>query len=68
MPFGATGPGAPYAGLSNLEALLTVSQDNAALLRHAFPEIPVHIARVVVDERGFAMDDIVDLKVRGVVA
>jgi len=53
VPFGATGPGAPYAGLSNLEALLTVSQDNAALLRHAFPDIDVHIARVVVDERVF---------------
>ncbi|GAA2709494.1 glycosyltransferase [Actinoplanes palleronii] len=53
VPFGATGPGAPYAAVAGLQALLTVSEDNAALLRHAFPELPTHIARVVVDERVF---------------
>ncbi|KUL40013.1 glycosyltransferase family protein [Actinoplanes awajinensis] len=53
VPFGATGPGAPYAAVAGLQALLTVSEDNAALLRHAFPALPTHIARVVVDERVF---------------
>jgi glycosyltransferase involved in cell wall biosynthesis len=53
VPFAATAAGAPYAGVSGIEALLTVSQDNAALLRYAFPDLPVHIARVVVDERVF---------------
>ncbi|WP_229068343.1 glycosyltransferase [Actinoplanes sp. DH11] len=57
VPFGTTGPGAPYAGVGGLEALLTVSQDNAALLRHAFPGLPVHEARVVVDERLFHPGD-----------
>jgi len=53
VPFATTAPGAPYAGVGGVEALLTVSQDNAALLRYAFPDIAVHIARVVVDERVF---------------
>jgi hypothetical protein len=53
VPFAQTGPGAPYAGAPGIEALLTVSRDNAALLRHAFPGLPVHVARVVVDERVF---------------
>jgi hypothetical protein len=53
VPFAGTGAGAPYAGVPGIAALLTVSQDNAALLRHAFPELPVHVARVVVDERVF---------------
>jgi hypothetical protein len=57
VPFGTTAPGAPYAGVGGIEALLTVSQDNAALLRHAFPGLPVHIARVVVDERVFHPGD-----------
>ena len=39
--FTATAAGAPYAGVSGIEALLTVSQDNAALLRYAFPD-PEH--------------------------
>jgi hypothetical protein len=53
VPFAATATGAPYAGVAGIEALLTVSQDNAALLRHAFAQFPVHVARVVVDERVF---------------
>jgi hypothetical protein len=53
VPFAGTAAGAPYAGVRGIEALLTVSQDNAALLRHAFPGLAVHIARVVVDERVF---------------
>ena len=53
IPFAASGAGAPYAGVRSLQALLTVSQDNAALLRHAFPDLAVHLARVVVDERVF---------------
>jgi hypothetical protein len=57
VPFAATTAGAPYAGVRGIEALLTVSQDNAALLRHAFPGVPVHIARVVVDETVFHPGD-----------
>lgn len=57
VPLAGTGPGAPYAGVPGIEALLTVSQDNAALLRHAFPQFPVQVARVVVDERVFHPGD-----------
>ncbi|AGZ41478.1 glycosyl transferase [Actinoplanes friuliensis] len=53
VPFEGTGPGAPYAGVNGIEALLTVSEDNAALLRYAFPDLAVHLARVVVDEQVF---------------
>jgi Glycosyl transferases group 1 len=49
VPWESTGPGAPYAGLPNLVALLTVSHDSAELLRYAFPRIPVHVTRNVVD-------------------
>jgi hypothetical protein len=48
IPYETTGPGAPYAGLGAV-ALLTVSQDSAALLAYAFPDLPVHLARLVVD-------------------
>ena len=48
-----TEAGAPYAGASRLAAVLTVSDDSAALLRYAFPSIPVHVARVVVDRNVF---------------
>ncbi|MDI6101737.1 glycosyltransferase [Actinoplanes sp. NEAU-A12] len=53
VPFATTAAGAPYASVPGIEAHLTVSQDNAALLRHAFGQVPVHVARVVVDERVF---------------
>jgi hypothetical protein len=57
VPLTTTAAGAPYAGVPGIEALLTVSQDNAALLRHAFPDLAVHVARVVVDERVFHPGD-----------
>jgi hypothetical protein len=49
IPFAGTAPGAPYAGVADLAALLTVSEDSEALLRHAFPTVPVHRARLVID-------------------
>lgn len=49
VPFEATRAGAPYAGLPGLVGLLAVSQDNAALLRYTFPDLPVGIARPVID-------------------
>ena len=49
VPYASTGPGAPYAGFPDLRALLTVSQDNADLLAYAFPDVPVHQVRNVID-------------------
>jgi hypothetical protein len=57
IPLATTGPGAPYAGVPNLVAVLTVSEDSAALLSHTFPTIPVHTARVVVDGAVFHPSD-----------
>ncbi|WP_146163966.1 glycosyltransferase family 4 protein [Pseudosporangium ferrugineum] len=53
VPYPGTGPGAPYAGFPNLRALLTVSRDNAELLAYAFPDLPVHRVRNVVDAEMF---------------
>lgn len=53
IPFMATATGAPYADVAGVLAMVAVSQDNAALLRHTFPAVEVHVARVVVDERVF---------------
>jgi hypothetical protein len=53
IPYEATRPGAPYAGLNRLAALLTVSEDNVSLLRYAFPTIPVQLARQVIDPAVF---------------
>ncbi|WP_157157446.1 glycosyltransferase [Diaminobutyricimonas sp. LJ205] len=44
-----SGRGAPYSGVDQLIGLITVSVDSAALLRYAFPDLPVHRARPVVD-------------------
>jgi hypothetical protein len=46
--FDRVAPGGPplYQGI---DALLAVSDDNAAYLRWAFPEVPVHVTRNVVD-------------------
>jgi hypothetical protein len=46
-------PGWPYTDIARLEALLTVSQDGADLLRMAFPDTPVGTARNVIDEAIF---------------
>lgn len=57
IPFTGTSAGAPYAGVPNLVALLTVSEDSEAVLAHAFPWIAVHRARPVVDGSVFFPDD-----------
>ncbi|MGN9910396.1 glycosyltransferase family 4 protein [Phytohabitans sp. LJ34] len=49
VPYGETGPGAPYAGHDNIRAILTVSRDNADLLEYAFPQLPVHLTRNAID-------------------
>lgn len=49
IPFEHSEPGAPYAQVPDLVALLTVSEDSERLLAHTFPDIPVHRARPVVD-------------------
>jgi hypothetical protein len=48
-PYESTPRGAPYAQLTGLRGLLTVSQDNAELLAYAFPDIDVKVARLVLD-------------------
>jgi hypothetical protein len=53
VPYDATGPGAPYAGVTGLVGILAVSRDSADLLRYAFPGIDVHVARNVVDPSVF---------------
>ena len=53
IPFEATGAGAPYTGIDRLAGLLTVSRDSADLLRFAFPELTVHLARLVIDAAVF---------------
>lgn len=51
--FDTTQPGSPYADIKRIAALLTVSDDSAELLRYAFPSIPLHIVRPVVDSALF---------------
>lgn len=46
-------PGSPYTDMAGLESILTVSDDGAALLRMAFPDVPVRTARNVVDKSVF---------------
>ncbi|WP_433532668.1 hypothetical protein ACQPYA_11940 [Micromonospora sp. CA-263727] len=53
LPYGDTAAGAPYRDCPGIEALVTVSEDNVALLRHTFPGLDVRLARVVVDEQLF---------------
>jgi glycosyl transferase family 1 len=57
IPFAGTGPGAPYAQVANLVGLLAVSRANEALLRYAFPQVPVHVARLVIDPDVFRPAD-----------
>ena len=56
VPYDTTTAGAPYAD-PRPAALLAVSDDNVELLRYAFPAIPVHLTRNVVDDRVFAPAD-----------
>nr|MDT0658399.1 glycosyltransferase [Micromonospora sp. DSM 115978] len=53
IPYSVDTPGAPYAGLPGLAALLAVSDDNVDLLRYAFPTIPVKLTRNVIDAEVF---------------
>lgn len=53
VAYAQTAPGAPYTGLDGLIGLLTVSDDSAALLRYTFPALPVHQARLVIDDTLF---------------
>ena len=48
-PFAQSDPGAPYAAVPGLEALLTVSEDGERLLEYAFPRLTTRRARPVVD-------------------
>jgi glycosyltransferase involved in cell wall biosynthesis len=49
IDFATTRPGAPYVDVPNLVGLMTVSEDSAGILRFAYPDLRVEIARVVVD-------------------
>ncbi|WP_328414050.1 glycosyltransferase [Micromonospora sp. NBC_00389] len=49
VPYETTGAGAPYTGVPGLVGLLAVSQNNAELLRYTFPDLPVGVARPVID-------------------
>jgi hypothetical protein len=53
VPYDGSAPGAPYAGIAKLTALLAVSEDNVELLRYAFPAVPVHLTRNVLDPAVF---------------
>jgi glycosyltransferase involved in cell wall biosynthesis len=53
VPYATSAPGAPYAGLPGLVAILAVSQDNVDVLDYAFPGVPVHLVRNVVDAEVF---------------
>ncbi|WP_456695326.1 glycosyltransferase [Aeromicrobium sp. P5_D10] len=44
-----TGNGSPYRDVGRLEGIMTVSHDSAELLSLSFPDIPISIARPVVD-------------------
>ncbi|WP_134742396.1 glycosyltransferase [Nocardioides sp. 503] len=48
-----TAPGSPYRDLGRLEGIMTVSRDSAELLAMSFPDVPVDVARPVVDGRLF---------------
>jgi glycosyltransferase involved in cell wall biosynthesis len=49
----STLPGAPYRGLSRLQAILACSKDNTEYLRYAFPEVRVERLRHSIDRRIF---------------
>jgi Glycosyl transferases group 1 len=53
VPYESTNQGFPYAAIPRLRSLLTVSDDNVRLLRHAFPSVAVHLARQVIDPTMF---------------
>jgi hypothetical protein len=46
--------GAPYAGLQNLQGVLTVSEDSRSLLHSAFPDLRIELVRNVVDPAIFS--------------
>lgn len=45
----STPSGAPYRAVPGIQGILVVSRDNADVLAYTFPDIPVHLARPVVD-------------------
>jgi glycosyltransferase involved in cell wall biosynthesis len=49
MSYADTAAGAPYADMLGLVGLVAVSRDNVDFLRYAFPRVPVHLVRNVVD-------------------
>lgn len=53
----STAPGAPYADLSSLVALMAVSEDNQRFLQVTFPSLPVHLCRPVIDPDIFRPGD-----------
>lgn len=46
-------PGAPYSDVARLEGIMTVSRDSARLLSLAHPDVPIEIARPVIDQSVF---------------
>jgi len=57
IPFAGTAPGAPYTRIKNLVAMVTVSEDSAALLRYTFPRLDIKLARSVIDGERFHPGD-----------
>jgi hypothetical protein len=53
VPYEGTAAGAPYSSIKGLRGLLTVSEDNAELLRYAFDTVDTRIARLVIDPSVF---------------
>jgi glycosyltransferase involved in cell wall biosynthesis len=53
IPFDGTPPGAPYAHIANLAAILTVSDDNTDLMRLFYPHARVELVPLVVDSDVF---------------
>lgn len=46
---GRTTDGSTYRDIGRLEGIMTVSQDSAELLSMSFPDVPINIARPVID-------------------
>jgi Glycosyl transferases group 1 len=55
VPFDGTDPGAPYGQVGRLAAILTVSQDNADLLRLVYPDVHVGLVPLVIDSEVFRL-------------
>jgi glycosyltransferase involved in cell wall biosynthesis len=53
IPFEGSAAGAPYTQIANLVAMMTVSEDSAALLRFTFPQFDIEHIRSVIDGERF---------------